>query len=1026
MNRPRLGSPVGVVGVCVCALLTGFAPAAQPPPERTPAFAPGEILVQYRPAVGERRRAEIRGAARARVLRRLPALDVEHLALLPGGDSLTLARALRAHPEVRATQPNYLRRIHAPAPPNDFFWLAGSLWGMERIQAQPAWVTYGGGPHTVVIASIDTGVNYHHPDLRANLWRNPGEIPGNGLDDDGNGYIDDVHGIDTVNGDADPFDDHGHGTHMAGTAAAVANNEIGVAGVAWNARLLSCKFIGANGIGPDAAAIACFDYILALEARGINIRVSGNSWGHRRIGEPAAVLKNAIDAAGQAGILNVFAAGNTRTNNDEIPHDPASFDSPSILAVAASGQFDDGNEGNFGPQSVHLAAPGAGIISTYGDGYFSLSGTSAAAAHVTGAAALLFSHHPGLSVAEARDTLIDSAGRVPAWTGLVRSGGILDVYRALTSRGTNMLPTVALTSPADGAALTAPATIRLAASALDRDGHVTSVEFRANDTLLGRDLSAPFEWTWTGVPSGTWRLTAIATDDAGAVRASPPVTVTVREPAASTPFRGAPIRLPGTIQAEDFDHGGQHVAYVDRTPGNAGGAYRATDVDIAPADDAGNGYTLGWVSAGEWLHYTVDVLAAGLYDIEVRVASAGQGGTFHIEESATNLTGPLTVPDTGGWQSWRSIRQTGVTLRAGVQVWRLVMGINGPTNAVGNFNHIRVTATPAPAGSTPFHGTPTRLPGTIQAEDFDHGGQHVAYVDRTPGNAGGAYRATDVDIAPAADAGNGYTLGWVSAGEWLRYTVAVTAGGLYDIEVRVASAGQGGTFHIEENGVDRTGPLTVPDTGGWQSWRTIRRAGVTLRAGVQVWRLVMDTNGPTNAVGNFNHIRVIATPAVAGSTPFRGIPARLPGVVEGEDFDHGGQHVAYVDRTPGNAGGAYRTTDVDIATAADVGNGYTLGWVSAGEWLHYTVEVMAAGRYDVEVRVASAGQGGTFHIEESGVDLTGPLTVPDTGGWQSWRTIRRTGVTLRAGVQVWRLVMDTNGPTNAVGNINWIRVSPSP
>jgi hypothetical protein len=183
----------------------------------------------------------------------------------------------------------------------------------------------------------------------------------------------------------------------------------------------------------------------------------------------------------------------------------------------------------------------------------------------------------------------------------------------------------------------------------------------------------------------------------------------------------------------------------------------------------------------------------------------------------------------------------------------------------------------AATGSTPYGGTPRALPGVVEAEDFDEGGAGVAYHDNTPGNAGGAYRNTDVDIAAAADVGGGYTLGWVSAGEWLNYTVQVGAAGTYDIEVRVASAGAGGTFRIEVNGSDLTGPLTVPNTGGWQNWVTIRRAGVPLGAGLQVWRLVMTGNGVTNAVGNFNWVRVTAAPITAGSTPYGGTPRRCRG-----------------------------------------------------------------------------------------------------------------------------------------------------
>jgi hypothetical protein len=224
--------------------------------------------------------------------------------------------------------------------------------------------------------------------------------------------------------------------------------------------------------------------------------------------------------------------------------------------------------------------------------------------------------------------------------------------------------------------------------------------------------------------------------------------------------------------------------------------------------------------------------------------------------------------------------------------------------------------------------------------------------------------------------------------------------------------------------------MSVPNTGGWQAWATIRRNGVTLGAGQQVWRLVMDGLGPSGAVGNINWIRVVTTggqppppPPPAGSTPFSGTPIALPGQIEAEDFDAGGAEVAYRDQSAGNTGGAYRSTDVDVGAATDTGGGFRLGWIDADEWLNYTVNVAAAGTHTIDVRVASNGQGGTFHIEVNGVDKTGPMTVPNSGGWQAWRTIRKTGVTLGAGPQVWRLVMDSVGTTGAVGNINWIRVT---
>jgi hypothetical protein len=491
---------------------------------------------------------------------------------------------------------------------------------------------------------------------------------------------------------------------------------------------------------------------------------------------------------------------------------------------------------------------------------------------------------------------------------------------------------------------------------------------------------------------------------------------------ASTPFGGTAVTLPGRIEAENFDDGGEAVAYHDDSPGNLGGTYRATDVDVESAADSDGAFDVGWAMAGEWLNYTVNVAAGGTYDIDVRVASAGTGGTFHLEVNGTNVTGRLAVPDTGGWQTWTTIHVPAVTLNAGVQIWRLVMDTNGGTSAVGNFNWINVAR--SGSASTPFGGTPVTLPGRIEAENFDDGGEAVAYHDDSPGNLGGTYRATDVDVESAADTDGGFDVGWAMAGEWLNYTVNIAAAGTYDIDLRVASGGAGGTFHLEVNGTDVTGRLTVPNTGGWQTWTTIHVPAVALNAGVQIWRLVMDTNGASSAVGNFNWINVARS--ASASTPFGGTPPTLPGHIEAENFDDGGEAVAYHDDSPGNLGGAYRATNVDVEGAADTDGGFDVGWAMAGEWLNYTLNVAAAGTYDVDVRVASDGAGGTFHLEVNGIDVTGHLTVPDTGGWQTWTTIHVPAVTLNGGVQVWRLVMDTNGATTAVGNFNWIAITQSP
>ena len=308
--------------------------------------------------------------------------------------------------------------------------------------------------------------------------------------------------------------------------------------------------------------------------------------------------------------------------------------------------------------------------------------------------------------------------------------------------------------------------------------------------------------------------------------------------------------LPGTIQAEDFDNGSNGTAYWDSSSGNYGGQYRSTDVDIEVSSEGG--YNVGWISAGEWLSYTVNVAAAGTYTFEFRVASPG-GGSLHLEFNGENKTGSVGVPATGGWQSWTTVRRE-ATLSAGLQVMRVVFDTS-------DINLTAMLASPGSSGSGgsgssggsgPYGGSVWTLPGTVQAEDFDQGGNGVGYYDTSPGNSGGAYRATDVDIEATS---SGYAVGWAAAGEWLKYSVNVTAGANYRVVARVASAGNGGTFHVEFNGIDRTGAMRIPNTGGWTSYQDVA-VNVWLDPAQQPMRIVMDSNGSTGWVGNVSSIRV--------------------------------------------------------------------------------------------------------------------------------------------------------------------------
>jgi hypothetical protein len=475
------------------------------------------------------------------------------------------------------------------------------------------------------------------------------------------------------------------------------------------------------------------------------------------------------------------------------------------------------------------------------------------------------------------------------------------------------------------------------------------------------------------------------------------------------------------IQAEDFDTGGEGVGYHDTTAGNAGGAFRLTeDVDIAQVSGAGQGYVVGWTKATEWLEYTVTVPTAGTYSVSVRVSSRIAGGTFHLMIDGTNATGTLTVPNTGSWTSWNSVNAGSVTLGAGSHVFRLVLDSDGATGYVGNFDYIECNLlSGGGGGQAAFGGVPWSLPGAIECENYDTGGSGVAYSDTTSGNVGGVYRADDVDIAASGAASNGNLVGWAKAGEWLEYTINVTAGGTYTLEARVASVAAGASFHIEVDGTNVTAAMPVPNTGGLFAWQMVQATGVALSAGQHVLRLAFDVAGANGWVGNFDFLRASAP---APQAAFGGVPWAVPGAVECEDYDTGGSGVAYSDTTAGNAGGVYRTDNVDIGASASASNGNLVGWVKAGEWLEYTINAAAPGTHTVQTRVASRVAGGTFRILIDGTNVSGVLAVPNTGDWWTWTTVSAAGVSVGAGQHVMRIEMLSNGANGYVGNFDVVGI----
>ncbi|QYK00963.1 S8 family serine peptidase [Shewanella psychrotolerans] len=359
------------------------------------------------------------------------------LSLRAGSDVEQAIKVISRHPAVKYAEPNYV--IKAAGAPDDPDFV--SLWGMNNtgqdggtadadIDAVEAWdVTTGNS--SVVIGVIDSGVDYNHPDLQGNIWTNPNEIPGNGIDDDGNGVIDDIHGFSALNNDGDPMDSNSHGTHVSGTIGAKGNNGVGVVGVNWDVTIVSCQFLDAGASGSTEGAIACIDYMTDLKVNhGVNIKATNNSWGG---GGFSQALKDSIESAGEAGILFFAAAGNDAVDNDVEPHYPSSYDSDVVMSIASTDRDDNMSTfSQWGLTSVDMGAPGSAILSTTpGNSYATYSGTSMATPHMTGAAALVWSINPDLSPVEMKQLLMDSGDSNAALTGKTVAGTRLNVANAL-------------------------------------------------------------------------------------------------------------------------------------------------------------------------------------------------------------------------------------------------------------------------------------------------------------------------------------------------------------------------------------------------------------------------------------------------------------------------------------------------------------------------------------------------------------------------------------------------------------------
>jgi hypothetical protein len=566
-------------------------------------YVPGDILVGFRTDASARTDA-IRGILHAEVLELFPEIHAERWRLPSGVSVADAIHVLHGLPEVLYAEPNYIWR--AVGLPNDP--LRNELYGMHNlgqtggtpdadIDALEAWAVRTDAS-TVVVGVIDTGIDYNHEDLVGNIWTNPGEdlnangvvdaTDFNGIDDDGNGKIDDLRGWDCRNEDNDPMDDHNHGTHVAGTVGARGNNGVGVVGVSWSVKLMPLKFLSSGGSGTTTDAIECINYAASFvdASRNKIVRITSNSWGG---GQKSKALEQAIATS---GALFVAAAGNSGSSSKMYP---AGYDLENIIAVAATDHNDNlASFSNFGTW-VHLAAPGVSVLSSVrNNGYSRFSGTSMATPHVSGAAALVMAQFPAMTNAQVKSTILGTVDVKPSLQGKVASNGRLNVARAVggTPDPGDPVPPAAVLDLTVDTMQTTQTTLTLAWTATGDDGSLGTAYLydlryladmpitEANWDIATKASNEPIPQpsgsleTFTLIrlsPGTTYYLALRVADEAGGFSELSNVAAGATAP---SPWEVRPVdgQAYGGDSALAYDPSGNpSVAYLDDTDGNGWG-----------------------------------------------------------------------------------------------------------------------------------------------------------------------------------------------------------------------------------------------------------------------------------------------------------------------------------------------------------------------------------------------------------------------------------------------------------------------
>ncbi|MCZ6530258.1 MAG: S8 family serine peptidase [Chloroflexi bacterium] len=617
--------------------------------QSSPDYVPGEILVKWERALTGLSKAMARDYVAGLTVREFSEIGWEHIEIDPTMDVQTAIQKILQQPGVIAAEPNYILHGFATVPDDFRFDLQWALQNTGQtvdgiagtagadISATTAWDLRTTSPN-VVVAVLDSGITLNHSDLSANLWVNPGETAGNGIDDDGNGKIDDVNGWDFVNGDNNPTDDETnlHGTHVSGIVGAKGNDGSGIAGITWTVQLMSLKILDASNSGTTADAISAGQYAQAEGAQIINASFGGPNF--------SQAAKDAIDAF--SGLF-VASAGNDGTDNDVTPVYPACFTSTNIVAVAATDQNDAlASFSNFGTTCVDLAAPGVNIFSDNSVGFVSvLDGTSFSAPMVSGVAALLKAQEPNRSTAEIRSAILDNVDAKASLSGKVATGGRLNARAALAA--------LAPLAPS-GLAGTAAGATQVDLTWTDNSAGETGYEVQRKTgsgsftTLanLAANSTSHADTTTTELTTHTYRVRASNSGTNSGFSSEVSVTT---PPAAPTGLTATADSTSAITLTWTDNSAGETGYEIQRKSG--GGAFAAVTTTAAN----GTSHTDSGLAAGTTFTY------------QVRATGTGGNSSFSAEASATTQGGG---GGGGGGGCFIATAAYGSPLAAEVQVLR--------------------------------------------------------------------------------------------------------------------------------------------------------------------------------------------------------------------------------------------------------------------------------------------------------------------------------------------------------------------